>query len=273
VSACQTKELKILPKIVTLKARGASFPDEKEVFGMSPLLAALLALAAPPSEGTDPVASPPAATAEKEAAPTVQAPLAKKAAPYVPRTGEKLRAATRAAMRRWARPSYAQADAAAREFITIHGELRADDQLARAQREYFLQRVRSRLMRLSHQITVRIAHQKRLATSARRKSGDASEEKADETTPPEPTAASPGSYVPEVSTAGAFGGGAFQPADNGQQLVDLIQTVIRPDSWDINGGPGSIYYWRPGHALVIRQMGEVHDEIGGVLGQLRRAGQ
>lgn len=240
---------------------------------MSPLLAVLLTLAVPPSEGADTVAPPPAATAVREAVPTEQAPAAEKAAPYVPRTGEKLRAATRAAMRRWAQPSYAQADAAAREFITIYGELEADDQLARSQRAYLLQRVRSRLMRLSDQITVRIGHQKRLAKSARSKSGDASEKKVDGTTPPEPTAASPGSYVPEVAKGGAFGGGAMLPADNGQQLVDLIQTVIRPDTWDINGGPGSIYYWRPGRALVIRQMGEVHDEIGGVLGQLRRAGQ
>jgi hypothetical protein len=240
---------------------------------MSLLVAALLALATPPSEGIVAAAPPQAATAEKVAVSTEQAPLAEKAAPYVPRTGEKLRAATRAAMRRWARASYDQADAAAREFITIHGELEADTQLARSQREYFLGRVRSRLMRLSDQITVRIAHQKRLAKSGRSKSGGASEKKAEGTTPPKPTAASPGNYVPEVSSGGAFGGGAMQPADNGQQLVDLIQTVIRPDTWDINGGPGSIYYWRPGRALVIRQMGDVHDDIGGVLGQLRRAGQ
>ncbi|NQT13024.1 MAG: hypothetical protein HQ582_09770 [Planctomycetes bacterium] len=231
---------------------------------MSPLIAALLALAAPPGEGAVAVAPPQAATAEKVAVSTEQAPLAEKAAPYVPRTGEELRAAIRAAMRRWARPSNAQADAAAREFITIHGELKADDQLARSQREYFLGRLRSRLMRLSDQITVRIAHQKRLAKSGRSKSGGASEEKA----------ASPGNYVPELSSSGgAFGGGAMLPADNGQQLVDLIQTVIRPETWDINGGPGSIYYWRPGRALVIRQMGDVHEQVGGVLGQLRRAGQ
>lgn len=236
---------------------------------MSPLIAALLALAAPPGEGAVAVAPPQAATAEKVAVSTEQAPLAEKAAPYVPRTGEKLRATVRAALRRWARPSNAQADAAAREFITIHGELKADDQLARSQREYFLGRLRSRLMRLSDQITVRIAHEKRRAKSGRSKSGGAPEEKAKGK-----AAASPGNYVPELSSSGgAFGGGATLPADNGQQLVDLIQTVIRPETWDVNGGPGSIYYWRPGRALVIRQTGDVHEQVGGVLGQLRRAGQ
>ena len=70
-----------------------------------------------------------------------------------------------------------------------------------------------------------------------------------------------------------FGGGAgMQVPDYGQELVELIQTVIRPETWDVNGGPGTIYYWYPGRALVIRQMGEVHEEIGGALDQLRRAG-
>jgi hypothetical protein len=70
---------------------------------------------------------------------------------------------------------------------------------------------------------------------------------------------------------GAGGQGQFNALDNGQELVDLIQSVIAPSSWDINGGPGSIYYWRPFHALVVRQTGEVHEEIGGTLQQLERA--
>jgi hypothetical protein len=59
-------------------------------------------------------------------------------------------------------------------------------------------------------------------------------------------------------------------ADYGQGLVDLIQTVVRPQSWDVQGGPGSIFYWYPGKALVIRQTDEIHEEILGVLEQLRR---
>ena len=38
---------------------------------------------------------------------------------------------------------------------------------------------------------------------------------------------------------GGVGGGAAGQnanADNGQQLVDLIQNVICPKSWDVNGG-------------------------------------
>jgi len=52
--------------------------------------------------------------------------------------------------------------------------------------------------------------------------------------------------------------------------MDLIQRTIAPSTWDINGGPGTIYYWSPGRALVIRQTSEVHGEVADVLDQLQR---
>jgi hypothetical protein len=67
---------------------------------------------------------------------------------------------------------------------------------------------------------------------------------------------------------GFFGGGQ----DEGEELVELIQAVIAPNSWDVNGGPGAIYYYRPLRVLVIRQTSEVHGDVGDVFGQLRRAG-
>ena len=39
--------------------------------------------------------------------------------------------------------------------------------------------------------------------------------------------------------AGVARGGGVE--DDGEELVELIQTVISPDSWDINGGRGPIY--------------------------------
>ena len=62
------------------------------------------------------------------------------------------------------------------------------------------------------------------------------------------------------------GGGANAQAI---QLIDLIQNTIEPDSWQVNGGKGSIYYFDQLKVLVIRQTGEVHHQLGGVLGQLR----
>ncbi|MEX0718462.1 MAG: hypothetical protein WD066_17850 [Planctomycetaceae bacterium] len=67
------------------------------------------------------------------------------------------------------------------------------------------------------------------------------------------------------------GGAAVPPAAS--ELIDLIETTVAPDTWAVNGGQGTISYWRPGMALVIRQTGEVHHQIGGTLGQLRRARQ
>lgn len=59
------------------------------------------------------------------------------------------------------------------------------------------------------------------------------------------------------------------PADFGPDLVALIQATISPSSWDVNGGPSSIQYWRPGMALVVRAPQGVHSQVGPLLGQLR----
>ena len=252
---------------------------------MSPLLIAVLALAAPPSEGIEKTAPPRAAVSAEKAQrpfgaglPTPPEVVARSGdRPQLelpPRTGVKLRQVVRTALRRWARASDAQADAAAREFLTLYKELKADDRLPRSQREYFLDKVRIRLMRLSDQIALRVAREKRLAKSRQSKRADPGDEKAGSLAgPQQPPGGSTGDHAPGRRESGpAFGGGAMQIPDHGQELVELIQTVIRPETWDVNGGPGSIYYWYPGRALVIRQMGEVHEEIGGVLGQMRRAG-
>ncbi len=53
-------------------------------------------------------------------------------------------------------------------------------------------------------------------------------------------------------------------------LIDLIQRTVNPPIWDVNGGPASVGYFAPFHALVVRAPGEVHHQLGGTLGQLRR---
>ena len=74
------------------------------------------------------------------------------------------------------------------------------------------------------------------------------------------------------ATAAASGGrgGAAGPPDFGPALVDLIQRTIAPDSWDVNGGPGTIVYYPAFHCLVVRASGEVHEAVGGLLGGLGR---
>lgn len=54
------------------------------------------------------------------------------------------------------------------------------------------------------------------------------------------------------------------------ELVELIQTTIAPESWDVNGGKGSIYYFSLLRVLVVRQTGEVHHQVGNSLPQLKK---
>jgi hypothetical protein len=59
--------------------------------------------------------------------------------------------------------------------------------------------------------------------------------------------------------------------DFGPELVELIEAVISPATWRINGGNGAIVYYSPLHVLVVSAPDEVHAQIGGVLQQLQAA--
>jgi hypothetical protein len=73
----------------------------------------------------------------------------------------------------------------------------------------------------------------------------------------------------DVFGQAAARGGGVGPPDYGPDLVDLIQRTIQPDFWDVNGGPGTIFYYRNLHCLVVRATSEVHHRLGGTLGALR----
>lgn len=63
-------------------------------------------------------------------------------------------------------------------------------------------------------------------------------------------------------------GGGIQD-DNGDELVDLIRTIIHPDFWQINGGPGRAYYYQPLRIIVVRATMRVHEDITNLLERLR----
>jgi len=193
------------------------------------------------------------------------------ARPIAVRSGRELSKAAQAALRRWLRPSDAVADQAAREFLTLYNELGQDRSLGLAVRESLRTKVRLRLAQLADQISKRIAREKREAAPD-----------------PPPTlsippgndrlaqmgglgGAAPGAGIGRAAFAatGVRGLGGL-PADNAEQLVELIRRTIAPSTWDVNGGPGTIYYWRPGRALVIRQTSEVHGDVADLLEQLDR---
>ncbi len=54
-------------------------------------------------------------------------------------------------------------------------------------------------------------------------------------------------------------------------LMNMISTVVQPDSWEELSGPGSMFPHRPKLALSIRQTQAVHREIRDLLTGLRRA--
>jgi hypothetical protein len=205
------------------------------------------------------------------------------ASPDVARTAQQLRDATNEALRRWARPSDYEARVAAQEFVRLYAELDGSNPLAASQKESLKAKVRGRLTELVKQVAKQAAIDRRLARGQ-----PVSVEL------PESAAllAQMGGVGGGFGQAGfgqggfgqggaGFGGGMGQggsvlgpaDADHGEALVELIQKTISPSSWDVNGGLGSMYYWRPGRALVVRATDEVHGQVGDVLNQLQRAGQ
>ena len=214
---------------------------------MSIILAAILAISATPYDAT-----------QKATAPTVQT-----AAPVAARSGRELSEAAHAALRHWAKATDQEADAAARELLGIYREIQQDTRMARSQRESLRMTVRARLDQLCTQIGKRIVKDKAV----------------DKANPAVKSVAvdknKPGNVV--LAQVGLHpGGGAGGPNandDNGQALIDLIQTVICPKCWDVNGGNCTISYWQQQHAIVVRATGDVHGEISDAIEQLNRANQ
>ena len=76
-----------------------------------------------------------------------------------------------------------------------------------------------------------------------------------------------------VSASLAVGGAGGAAVNDAQQLIELIQRTIMPEFWDRNGGPGTMVYYAPVHALVVRATRGVHQRLGGLLQGARRDGR
>lgn len=61
---------------------------------------------------------------------------------------------------------------------------------------------------------------------------------------------------------------AAQNDDYGPNLLELIEKTIAPGTWESQGGPGRIFYWRNGRAMVISQTQEAHEDLADLIGQL-----
>jgi hypothetical protein len=219
---------------------------------------AVLALCASPPD--QPASTSPSAPSTS-AAETAVAP---------PRSAHELQQAVRDTLRRWTRSSDKDAGTAARELIALYKELDQDQLLGASQRQELRTKVRNRLAQLAVQIS------KRLARQARQDASGPKSVRLDKDATVlnqmggfmQPGGAAPGGMM----GPGGGGNNANANFDYGDDLVSLIQTTIAPKSWEVNGGLGTIYYWRGQRYLVVRNTSEVHEQLADLLDQLNRAG-
>ncbi|MDG1807237.1 MAG: hypothetical protein P8I27_04995 [Pirellulaceae bacterium] len=72
-------------------------------------------------------------------------------------------------------------------------------------------------------------------------------------------------------TSGHFyhGRAAAGVGDLGPELLNLIQTVIHPDFWNVNGGSGRAHYYQPMRVIVVTATMRVHEDMTSLLQRLR----
>lgn len=66
------------------------------------------------------------------------------------------------------------------------------------------------------------------------------------------------------------GGRVVADTDAEQSLIEQITENLAPETWNRNGGRGSVRVFHATHTLVVRQVADVHDEITELLSRLRR---
>jgi hypothetical protein len=203
---------------------------------------------------------------------------------FKPQKPAELRKAVSGALRaEAAAKDHSQKDKAIRQLMLIFLELEQDQNLSHDERLELHTEIRSRLQSIEKSLRAEIAREHPPKADA--KSGGKS--KAVESTPQAIDVAVLAQQIaapPAAPAAPLIGGnaaanrlaanggviGRLQPPDFGQDLVDLIHNVISPRTWDVNGGPGSVVYFRNFRVLVVRAPSEVQDQVGDVLGQLRK---
>jgi len=175
--------------------------------------------------------------------------------------------------------------AAVYRLTEIYTEIRRDPRLATSNTlNGYKARLWGRLTKVKDDIRKHVSHQQRLGR--RRENSTRDDQAGDNQAGDNQVAAVAKSLSDTLSlvggssggpakllsqVGGSFGGGAIP--DYGPDLVALIQRTIVPEFWDVQGGPGTIVYYRPLMVLVVRATDDVHHRIGGTLGGVRAAGR
>jgi hypothetical protein len=159
------------------------------------------------------------------------------------------------------------------DIVRLYGDLKSNSKMAQSERLRLRAKLRSRLRRVTSDLQRELpksnatGHPVIGAKATGADGGQAVEDPAaklieiiESTIRPDSWAARGGAGVIAgrgggVAGAGAgggvggFGGGIHggglgrARAEQAEHLIDLIQKTIRPESWEINGGRGTIMYW------------------------------
>lgn len=220
---------------------------------MSTLLFVVLITAAPPSAAVPATSDTAVRTASTSAGGAPQ-----QAARPAGRSAKELRDDVHKTLRTAAVQSGAEREAAIRRLTSLYGELKHDTQVPMDERLVLARTVRGRLIKVKDQLT-------------RAARGSATVSKSSPAASSQSTASQSMSANSSASASSSAQGrlGGATADDAGQELVDLIERTIAPDTWDTVGGEGSIRYYSTWHALVVRQTDEVHDLVRGVVDGLR----
>jgi len=202
-------------------------------------------------------------------------------------SGADLQREVRAALKRWKKVPDPQAEAAASEFLALYRALEADHELPEKARNGLKRTLQIRLDALSRQILTHLEKERETSVKCPESAKRPRSVKRSGT---ENAAGRDGKdgVSEELGQigggAGGFGNGMGgmngiggngqeqRVQESGEHLVEVIQATIHPDSWESNGGQGTIYFWMPNGSLIIRQTDANHEEIRNLLNQLRRAG-
>lgn len=141
------------------------------------------------------------------------------------------------------------------QLAAVYEQLRADEELRAAERAQLRRMVAKRLAEVGLDLLRDLKKAEADAATSSRAAARSS---------------APSTYriTDEALQAGSAGGGP--DIAGARELVELIRTTIAPETWDVNGGRGTIVYYSPLKVLVIRQTSEVHELINALQNQLRK---
>ncbi len=202
---------------------------------------------------------------------------------------QQVRDAVAAAFKRLDSATGSDRAAAVKQLIDVYRQIGENQHLKPYERNRLGSQVRTRLERVANQL--RFETKRAAAHSAPAANTVAKVEPAADA--PDTVAGwindvvgGPGDWIlaqrvagPAGGQAGAAGGagGNGNGSDfdqmvntNGAALVNLIQKTVAPNSWDVNGGAGSVTFYNNLRALVVRQTEETHSDLDAVLNGLRR---